>query len=229
MTVARYDDVAEFYTGSFDDADDPAARALLELTGPVGGLRVLDLACGHGRITRVLHGRGAATTGVDLSAALLARAVALGPPDITYVHGDAAAPGPLPGAPFDAVVCSFALSDIDDLAGALGTVAAALRPGGIFAFSILHPCFPGAGEVSGAWSGSYHDEGWWRADGALSALRRRVGANHRTLATYVNALTRHGLRIEEMREPRAPESWATGERAQAARFPLYLVVRCRKG
>jgi SAM-dependent methyltransferase len=229
MTAARYDDVADFYAGSFDDPDDPAARALLELLGPVGGLRVLDLACGHGRITRVLHERGAATTGVDLSGALLAKAVALGPPDITYVHADAADPGLLPGEPFDAVVCSFALSDIDDLGGALGTVAAALCPGGIFAFSLLHPCFPGAGPVSGAWSGSYHDEGWWRADGALSSLRRRVGANHRTLATYVNALARHGLRIEEMREPRAPESWARGDRAEAARFPLFLVVRCRKG
>ncbi len=228
MTVARYDDVAEFYTGSFDDADDPAARALLELTGPVGGLRVHDLACGHGRITRVLHGRGAATTGVDLSAALLARAVALGPPDITYVHGDAAEPGPLPGAPFDAVVCSFALSDIDDLGGALGTVATALRPGGIFTFSLLHPCFPGAGPVSGAFRRSYHEEGWWLADGELSSLRRRVGANHRTLATYVNSLARHGLRIEEMREPRAPQWWSAGDRAEAARLPVYLVARCRR-
>jgi hypothetical protein len=33
--------------------------------------------------------------------------------------------------------------DIDDLAGSLSTVAAVLRPGGWFAASIVHPCFPG--------------------------------------------------------------------------------------
>jgi hypothetical protein len=35
-------------------------------------------------------------------------------------------------------------------------------------FSILHPCFPGGGEISGSWpaGGSYRDEGWWRAEAA---------------------------------------------------------------
>ena len=50
---ARYDAVADFYTEGWPDSGaDPAARALLSLCGDVTGERVLDLACGHGRITR---------------------------------------------------------------------------------------------------------------------------------------------------------------------------------
>jgi ubiquinone/menaquinone biosynthesis C-methylase UbiE len=47
---ARYDAVADFYAAGFDTIDDPASAALLDLTGPPAGLRILDLACGHGRV-----------------------------------------------------------------------------------------------------------------------------------------------------------------------------------
>ena len=58
MTPARYDAVADFYVSGFDSTGDPATQALLDLLGPVAGLRVLDVACGHGRITRELAGAG---------------------------------------------------------------------------------------------------------------------------------------------------------------------------
>jgi len=223
MTVARYDAVAEFYSDNFSSVD-PVLAALLELVGPVDALDVLDLACGHGRATRELARRGASATGVDVSAGLLAKAA----PGIRYLHGDAASQQWLGSARFDAVVCSFALADIDDLDGALRTVRAALKPGGVFAFSILHPCFPGTATVSGAWPADrrYYDEGWWQATGAASSLRRQVGANHRTLSTYVNALARHGLTIEELREPEPDPGWVT-DRPDASRYPVYLVARCR--
>src|SRR6185437_10089989 len=41
MTPARYDAVADFYVSGFDSTGDPATRALLDLLGPVAGLRVL--------------------------------------------------------------------------------------------------------------------------------------------------------------------------------------------
>ena len=54
MAEARYDAVADFYVAGFDTLDDPASAALLDLLGPLAGLRVLDVACGHGRVTREL-------------------------------------------------------------------------------------------------------------------------------------------------------------------------------
>jgi SAM-dependent methyltransferase len=231
MGIARYDAVADFYeAGWADSVDDPAAAALLELVGRIAGLRVLDVACGHGRITRELARRGADVVGVDLSTALIAKARAVEdgePLGIRYVHSDVASPSWHDGTTFDAAVCSFALSDVDDLDGAIANIAQVLRPGALFAFSVLHPCFPGGQNVSGAWptTGSYYDEGWWTADGALSSLRRQVGANHRMLSTYLNTLRRHDLWVDEIVEPTPPPEWAN-ERGDAARFPVFLAVRC---
>lgn len=230
--AARYDDVAEFYAeGWGDDVGDTVSQTLLRLLGPVRGRTVVDLACGHGRFARELARLGAETTGLDLSAALLGRAEAAErrePLGIRYLRADAADPGALGEHAHDAVLCSFGLSDIDDLDGALAAVARALRPGGVFAFSILHPCYPGGNGSSGAWpaDGRYFDEGWWRADGAKSTLRQQVGANHRTLSTYLNALRRNGLFLEETAEPMPDPGWAAA-RPTAARHPVFLVARCR--
>jgi SAM-dependent methyltransferase len=230
LPAARYDAVADFYQAGWPDTyTDAVSVALFELLGPLAGTRVLDLACGHGRISRELARRGARVVGVDLSGALLERARAIDADDplpITYLRADAASPSLLEGEVFDAVVCSFGLSDIDDLDGAVATVARLLAPAGRFVFSLLHPCFAGGRDVSGSWPswGGYHDEGWWVADGALSSLRRQVGANHRTLSTYVNTLRHHGLVIDRLAEPRPPQEWRE-RRPDAARFPVFLVAR----
>jgi hypothetical protein len=54
-------------------------------------------------------------------------------------------------------------------------------------------------------------------------LRRQVGANHRTVSTYVNTLARHDLVIVSMAEPEPEPSW-TVDRPDAAAQPVYLVV-----
>ncbi|HEY1573700.1 MAG TPA: class I SAM-dependent methyltransferase [Pseudonocardiaceae bacterium] len=226
---ARYDGVADFYAAGWpDDLDDPASTCLFALLGPVAGQRVLEIACGHGRVSRELARRGASVAAVDISGELIGKALAAErdrPLGIRYTHADAAEPGLLAGEAFDAVVCCFGLSDIDDLDGTLDTVGRTLRPGGLFVWSILHPCFAGGAGISGSWptGGRYHDEGWWRADGEQSTLRRQVGAHHRMLATYLNAVRRHGMTVDEVAEP-DPE-W-DADRADAARSPVYLIVRC---
>jgi SAM-dependent methyltransferase len=229
MDEARYDAVADFYVTGFSAADDPASVALLELLGPLAGLDVLDAACGHGRITREIARRGARVVGIDISGALLSKAEAAERDDrlgIRYVHADVAAPTGLNAAAFDVVTCNFGLSDIDDLDGAITAISTVLRPGGYFVFSILHPCFPGATDVAGSWpaTGRYYDEGRWTADGALSSLRRQVGATHRTISTYLNTLSRHGLWLDQVREP---EPQWTQKRPLADRSPVYLAARCR--
>jgi 2-polyprenyl-3-methyl-5-hydroxy-6-metoxy-1,4-benzoquinol methylase len=76
--VARYDEIAGFYEQrSGKTVRDPVTAALLGLAGDVSGLRLLEVTCGQGRVARELARRGAALTGLDISAALLARARAL--------------------------------------------------------------------------------------------------------------------------------------------------------
>jgi hypothetical protein len=96
-------------------------------------------------------------------------------------------------------------------------------------FSLLHPCFPGSGDTSGSWptNGTYYDEGWWAPGGPDSSLRRQVGANHRTLATYINTLRAHHLNVDAIVEPSPPPEWSE-ERPIAATFPVFLAARCLK-
>jgi 2-polyprenyl-3-methyl-5-hydroxy-6-metoxy-1,4-benzoquinol methylase len=90
--VARYDEIADFYEQrSGKTVRDPATAALLDLAGDVSGLRLLEVACGPGRVARELARRGAALTGLDISAALLAKArarEAAEPLGIGYLHTD---------------------------------------------------------------------------------------------------------------------------------------------
>jgi 2-polyprenyl-3-methyl-5-hydroxy-6-metoxy-1,4-benzoquinol methylase len=233
MVPARYDAVAEFYIEGFDSIDDPASRALLDLLGPVAGLQVVDVACGHGRITRELARRGASAVGIDLSGALIAKALETEQDEqlgIRYLHDDVTVPGSLgnDAGDFDVAVCNFGLSDIDDLDAAITAVGAALRPRGRFIFSIVHPCFAGGADISGSWptSGSYYDEGHWTAQGARSGLRRLVGANHRTLSTYLATLRRHGLWLDELVEPLPSPDWDPAH--DADRHPVFLAARSVK-
>jgi SAM-dependent methyltransferase len=232
---ARYDAFADFYEQFAPDAyDDPAMAALLRLIGDVTGLRILDLACGHGRLTRELAQRGGHVVGLDISIGLLEKArarEAASPLHISYVHADATSSQALAGELFDAVTCSFGLLDIDDLDGAAATVARVLRPGGFFSFSMLHPCFPGwpTKQASPNWQPGqgYYREGWWLAETPAHGLRPRVGANHRMLSTYLNTFARHGLAIEEVAEPPPILEWLA-DPPGVGPVPVYFVARYRR-
>jgi 2-polyprenyl-3-methyl-5-hydroxy-6-metoxy-1,4-benzoquinol methylase len=94
MPDARYDAVADFYAAGFDSTADSVSQALLDLLGPVTGAGVLDVACGHGRITREIARRGATVTGVDISEKLILKALSaqrVEPLPISYLHADIAA------------------------------------------------------------------------------------------------------------------------------------------
>lgn len=217
MPAARYDRFADWYTQWA--ADLPALISLHEdLLPPLEGRRVLDLACGQGRLSRYLAERGARVVGVDLSEVMLERARALSSDRIDYVCADAAAP---PGwwdtEPFDGCTCDLALMDIDDLPGTLQTIATVVKPRGWFVASIVHPCFPGNEQGLSSWppDEGYSHEGWWTSDHHnADGARIRVGATHRTVSTYLNSLVGAGLELEQLLEPPAP-------------IPTFLLWRAR--
>jgi SAM-dependent methyltransferase len=222
--------MAEFYEQrSGKSVGDPATAALLELAGDVHRLRLLEAACGQGRVARELARRGAALTGVDISEALLAKArayEAAQPLGIRYVHADATDPDVLAEVTFDGVVCNYGLTDVDDLDGLLASVARWLRPGGWFVFSLLHPCFPGWGDdAPSSWppGGGYYQEGWWLAGN--TGYRGRVGSSHRMISTYLNSLIAHGLVLERAAEPLPGPSMEQRRPPGAAGVPFYFVGR----
>lgn len=216
---AAYDAIAEWYDRSIREAkllpgNEVVGAALFDAIGHVEGQAVCDLACGQGEMARQLAQRGVNVVGVDISGRLLEiarREEESHPFGITYVQDDARYLDRIAEPAFDGVLCSMALMDIPDLNGVFRTVRRLLVPGGWFVFSITHPCF----QIPP--SRSYYDEGFWRSDNP-HGVRGQVGARHRTLGTYMNALGEAGLVLERLSEPRLPGRDA----------PVVLVARCRK-
>ena len=221
---ARSDSIADWYSDWVGRGEGLITEGVGDLLPPVHDARVLDVACGHGRASRGLARIGAAhVVGVDMSAALIAQArarEAAQPLGISYHEADVAETDQWwDGALFDGAVCEMAMMDIDDLQGTVRGVARVVRSDGWFVISMVHPCFPGNEAGLSSWSphGSYFDEGWWTStDHNPDGVRIRVGSSHRTLSTYLNALTDACFYVERAVEPRAP-------------VPTFLLLRCRRG
>lgn len=199
--------------------------ALFALIGDVNGLQVLDAGCGDGYHTRMLAGLGARVTGVDISEAMLAIAREeehREPLGIRYERLSFAKLERFAEASFDAVVSMMALMDAPDLESSLAEFARVLRPDGMLAFSILHPCFltrgfewvrePG-GRRTGLKVSDYFDtssdwvDRWHFSAAGSEAVDFAIPRFHRTLAHYVNALIEAGFVLERIVEPRPSESF----------------------
>ncbi|MGC4046869.1 MAG: class I SAM-dependent methyltransferase [Armatimonas sp.] len=217
--TAAYDAIADWYDksvrkGVLVSADDLIASELFRSIGGIEGKEICDLACGQGIMARQIAAQGASVVCVDLSQRLLDIAQAeeaASPRGITYIHEDAQSLVSIADTSFDGVLCNMALMDIPDLVATLRAVRRILRPGGWLAFTITHPCFqipPTQG---------YFEEGFWRSDNP-SGVRGQVGAHHRTLSTYLNALSEAGLALERISEPQL-----------AGRdVPVVLAALCRR-
>lgn len=109
---------------------------LLALVAPCPGGAVVDLGCGTGELTAVLHDHtGASSTlGIDTSAAMLERAAAHSRPGLRFEPGDIAGLD-APGA-FDVVFANAALQWVPDHDRLLERLTACLRPGGQLAVQV---------------------------------------------------------------------------------------------
>jgi 2-polyprenyl-3-methyl-5-hydroxy-6-metoxy-1,4-benzoquinol methylase len=217
-TSPRYDAHADWYVSYTSDWNSAAATFIPD---DLAGQSVLDLACGWGQLSRILANRHARVTGVDQSERLLDHAREVESPAgsmIRYVPGDATELDWWDGTPFDGVVCNMALMDIDDLPAAMSNIGALLRPSGWFVFSLFHPCYPGdpnnpSSRPSWPPDGGYSAEQWWTT--GQSGVRGHVGAHHRMLSTYLNAVLDAGLSFERFSEG-------------SSQLPERFLARCRR-
>lgn len=109
---------------------------LLSLVEPLPGGRAVDLGCGTGELTRVLHERsGSATTlGIDSSETMLVQSAAFAGNGLSFEQADIGTFSP--ETPFDLVFSNAALQWLDDHEQVIPAVAALVAPGGQLAVQV---------------------------------------------------------------------------------------------
>ena len=208
----------------------PAFLTLL----PEAGAGTLDLACGEGRLGRVLAGRGHRVAGID-AAPTMVRFAAGHQEAQPVVRGDAAVL-PFRDEAFDLVVAYMCLHDIDAMPEAVTEAARVLRSGGRLCIAIPHPVnsaggFPARdGDAPFMIAGSYLDPAPTDGVAERDGIRLTFHSEHRPLEAYSLALERAGLLIEAIRELRVPDEFVQRDPAQRRwqRIPLFLHIRAVK-
>lgn len=181
----------------------------LRLLGDVRGKRILELGCGGGQCSIAFARQGAECVAVDLSDAQIAYARELAAQEeaaVTFAQGDMADfLETLPEAGFDIAFSAYAFQYVEDLGRVFRGTRRALKPGGLFVFSLDHPlnditaCEDGRILVSG----SYFARGrrFWNWEMPGSEERTPLYSFHRTVGDFLHLLTDAGFLVERLLEP----------------------------
>jgi len=232
--LAGYSTFPRSQDGLVATSEWPAFRAMLPA---IASLRVVDLGCGFGQLSRWLGSEGAASVlGIDLSEKMLARAVAeTQAPQVTYRRGNLDELA-LPPASADLIVSSMALHYVEDFGRIVRVLFDALVPGGRLVFSVEHPIYAARAEPE--WTtaadgrkafaiADYGIEGKrvtnWIVDGVVKY--------HRGIGTMLNTLVGAGFAYDALTEwtPSAEQLAAHPEwRETEFTRPMFLLIGVHK-
>jgi 2-polyprenyl-3-methyl-5-hydroxy-6-metoxy-1,4-benzoquinol methylase len=185
--------------------DETVFRAI----GQCNGLRVLDVGCGEGYLSRELASSGANVTGLDTSDALIHAATAeahrLTLPVKYYVAGVEAIPED--DHTFDIVVCNHVMTDVADPGPALKEIGRVTKTGGKLVILMLHPCFY-TGNIDGR-GGRDVSVASYFSTRLVTQQFRVAGINSpgevrntfRPLEQYMSALFEAGFVLTDLSEP----------------------------
>jgi SAM-dependent methyltransferase len=199
----KYNDYDEFGRVYADNNESSPFNALYErpailsLAGDVRGLRVLDAGCGSGAHSAELINRGAAVTGVDLSANLLDIARQRLGPDVPLHQADLSQSLAFPGNAFDLVLSSLVLHYLAEWEPTLREFHRVLDIRGRVVLSTHHPFMDMRISGSDDYFGTYTFTEDWVRGGRTMSMRFW----HRPLRAMLTAFAASGFRVEDISEP----------------------------
>jgi ubiquinone/menaquinone biosynthesis C-methylase UbiE len=129
--------VAELYQDSWARVTRQFIAPLLQPIKFKPGMKVLDVACGPGYVSKAIQEKNATAIGVDFSAAMINLA-RKNFPDIEFVEGDAQKLD-FPDAGFDAVVMNFGMVHLSKPETAIAEAWRVLKKDGTYAFTLQGP------------------------------------------------------------------------------------------
>ena len=202
---------------------EPATERLLNV---VAGDTVLDAACGAGRFARRMAELGARVVAFDYSAEFIARARERTSRDAAVEYhvldaADADALAAIGPSRFDKAVCTMAIMDMPVIGPLFAALSRLLAPGGVFVFSVTHPCFHSAAiqrfaEISEEQAGRHVIRTGIKVSSYLSSSARKtegiVGQPepqwffHRPIEALFRAGFEVGFVVDGIEEPGFPEA-----------------------
>jgi len=217
--IQRWDRYAETYSATHTEKGDLHKEVLLNptllsLMGEVKDKRILDAGCGEGYLSRILAKSNAHIMAVDYSKRIIeiAKERTSSNLSINYKYGNCENLNFLEDNSFDLIVSNMVIQDLAHYEKAFQEMYRLLVEGGIFIFSILHPCFitPQSGWEKTEDGKKLH----WNVDNYFfeGAYEQRMGEPekiilfHRTLTSYMNALIKAGFTLEKLVEPKPNEA-----------------------
>ncbi|MCR8851790.1 class I SAM-dependent methyltransferase [Lysinibacillus fusiformis] len=214
QAIKRWNQYAERYTANYNEYGDTHREVLLNptifsLLEEVDGKHLLDAGCGEGYLSRLLVKKGAIVTAVDFSQKMLDIAMERTPQQlpVQFFYGNCENLAFLADNQFDRIVSNMVLQDLEDYRATIREMYRLLKPNSTFVFSILHPCFvtPNSGWIRH----EQLDQQYWKVqryfyEGVYQQLTADppIVLFHRTLTSYVEAITEAGFHLEKIVEPR---------------------------
>ncbi|OGG58440.1 hypothetical protein A2765_05840 [Candidatus Kaiserbacteria bacterium RIFCSPHIGHO2_01_FULL_56_24] len=201
-------------------------------------IRALDVACGNGDVFPLIKEKGYKYFGIDISADLLARAIADYPAG-EYRKGDARSFARHYKARFDAIIISMlfpSLKKAGDIIKVLKECKTVIEKDGVILMAITHPSFDHymqsflfrRDDVHANFKGYFHSGSRFEMDQTINGEAFRFEDYHWTLADYMRAIQKSGLQLVAVDECQGVSSKIDKEDRAWARkrdsFPTYLVL-----
>ena len=198
---------------------------------------VLDVGCGSGVLAPYITKTGAHYTGIDISRKLIQKAKSYHGNEAKFRTLDARKLAKtIPASSYDTAVFLLSIQDMNPLDPIIHNVAQVLKPGGVVAIFMTHPCFRIPRQSGWGYEKSKKLQ-YRRIDRYLTPLKipmkqHRQGVTisfHRPLSAYINTLGSNGFVIDMLDEITTYETSSNkAEQRAHDEIPLFMLIRAIK-